>query len=91
VVETTHQTVRDALVKVCKGEIWKWYKHTPYIFWADQVTTHTATGHTPYYMTYGVEPLFLFDITEARYPASSHMKTYTGRATDYKVLSTRKM
>jgi hypothetical protein len=34
-VETTHWTVWDALVKVCKGKIWKWYEYAPYIFWAD--------------------------------------------------------
>jgi len=66
-VETTHRTIRDALVKTCEGDMHKWYQHAPYVFWADRVTTRKATGHTPYYAVHGVEPLLPFDITEATF------------------------
>jgi hypothetical protein len=67
VVETTHRTVRDALVKACNGNVRKWYEHAPYVFWADRVTTRKSTGLTPYYAVHGVEPLLPFDITEATF------------------------
>ncbi|KXN93296.1 hypothetical protein AN958_00220, partial [Leucoagaricus sp. SymC.cos] len=71
IVETTHRTVRDGLVKMCAGSIKNWYEYAPYIFWADRVTTRKSTGMTPYYAVHGVEPLHPFDITEATFLASS--------------------
>jgi len=35
VVETTHQTIRDSLVKIYHRNIKKWYKHALYVFWAN--------------------------------------------------------
>jgi len=60
-------TIRDSLVKMCTGNIERWYEYTPYAFWADRVITRKATGLTPYYVAYGIEPLLLFDITEATF------------------------
>jgi len=67
VVETTHWTIRDSLVKMCAGNIKRWYEYAPYAFWADHVMTRKATGLTPYYAAHGIEPLLLFDITEATF------------------------
>ncbi|KXN90770.1 hypothetical protein AN958_03627, partial [Leucoagaricus sp. SymC.cos] len=35
IIETTHRTVCDGLVKMCTGSIKSWYEYTPYIFWAN--------------------------------------------------------
>jgi len=67
VVETTHWTIRDNLVKMCHRNIKKWYKHALYVFWADCVTTHKSTGMTPFYVAYGIKPLLLFDITKVTF------------------------
>ena len=32
VVETTHQTIKDSLVKMCYKNIKKWYEHILYVF-----------------------------------------------------------
>ena len=52
---------------MCHGNIKKWYEHAPYVFWADQVTTHKSTGMTLFYTAYGVKPLLPFDIMEATF------------------------
>jgi len=78
VVETTHRTIRDGLIKMCAGNIKKWYEYAPHMFWADRVTTRKSTGMTPYYAVHGVEPLHPFDVTEATFLAArinSHLST----------------
>jgi hypothetical protein len=67
IVERSHRTIRDSLVKACQGDITQWPTIVPHIFWADRVTTRKSTGHTPFYMAHGVEPLLPFDITEATF------------------------
>jgi hypothetical protein len=37
------------------------------VFWADRVTTHKSTGHSPFYMAHGIEPMLPFDITLAMF------------------------
>jgi len=77
-VETTHQTIRDSLVKICAGNIKKWYEYTPYVFWADCITTWKSTGMTPYYAIYGVKLLHPFDVAKATFLAArinSHLST----------------
>jgi hypothetical protein len=54
-------------VKACKGNIAKWPTLAPHAFWADRVTTRKATGHSPFYMAHGVEPILPFDITLAMF------------------------
>jgi len=78
VVETTHRTIRDSLIKMCVGNIKKWYEYTPHMFWADRVTTWKSTGMIPYYAVHGVEPLHPFDVTEATFLVArinSHLLT----------------
>jgi len=67
IVERQHRTIRDSIVKACDGEISRWPTVTPHIFWADRVTTRKSTGHSPFYMTHGIEPILPFDITEATF------------------------
>ncbi|KXN92431.1 hypothetical protein AN958_07990 [Leucoagaricus sp. SymC.cos] len=67
----THRTIHDGLVKMCAECIKIWYKYTPYIFWADHVTTQKSTGMTLYYVVHDIEPLHPFDITKVTFLASS--------------------
>jgi len=67
IVERQHRTIRDSIVKACGGEISRWPTVTPHVFWADRVTTRKSTGHSPFYMTHGIEPILPFDITEATF------------------------
>ena len=55
--------IRESIVKACEGNISKWPTVTPYAFWADRATTRKSTGHSPFYMAHGIEPMLPFDIT----------------------------
>ncbi len=63
IVEWQHRTIRDFLLKTCEGDASKWLAAAPHVFWADRVTTGRSTGHSPYYMAHGVEPILPFDLT----------------------------
>jgi hypothetical protein len=67
VVERTHRDFRESLIKICDGEASKWISVAPYVAWADRITTRKATGHSPFYMAHGVEPVMPFDLSEATY------------------------
>jgi transposase InsO family protein len=67
IVERSHRTIRDSIVKACDGDITRWVNMASYTFWADRVTTRKATGYSPFHMGHGVEPLLPFDITEATF------------------------
>ncbi|KZT31594.1 hypothetical protein SISSUDRAFT_1072615 [Sistotremastrum suecicum HHB10207 ss-3] len=62
------------LVKASEHRIQHWYKILPYITWADRITTRISTGHSPYYMAHGVEPVMPFDLAEATYLSPSLSK-----------------
>ena len=63
IVERQHRTIRDSLLKTCGDDVSKWPVVAPHVFWADRVTTRRSTGHSPFYMAHGVEPILPFDIT----------------------------
>ena len=67
IVERQHRTIRDSLLKTCGDDISKWPVHAPHVFWADRVTTRHSTGHSPFYMTHGVEPILPFDLALATF------------------------
>ena len=71
IVERSHRTIHNSIVKACNGDITQWLNMVPYAFWADQVTTRKATGHSPFYNTHGTEPLLPFDIMEANFQTSN--------------------
>jgi hypothetical protein len=66
-VEHTHRDFQESLIKACDGYTSKWSTVAPYIAWADRITTRWATGHSPFYMAHGLEPVMPFDISEAMY------------------------
>jgi len=63
IVERQHHTIHDSLVKACEGDTAQWLTVTPFIFWADHTTMHKSTGHSPFYITHGIEPILPFNIT----------------------------
>ena len=67
VVKHSHCTICDSLVKACNGDISQWPTFAHHIFWANHITTKKSTGHFPYYMAHGVDPLLPFDISEATF------------------------
>jgi hypothetical protein len=64
-VERRHFDVREALVKTAGNDVAHWYKYAHHIFWAERVTIQRATGHSPFFMAHGVEPVLPFDLEEA--------------------------
>jgi hypothetical protein len=67
IVECQHRTIQELIVKVCKGNISKWPAVAPHTFWADRATTRKSTGHTPFFMAHGTEPVLPFNITLATF------------------------
>ena len=67
IVERQHRTIWESIVKACEGDISKWPTTAPHAFWADRATTRKSTGHTPFYMAHGIEPILPFDITLATF------------------------
>jgi hypothetical protein len=71
VVERSHRTIRESIIKTCAGDIQCWPEVASHVFWADRVTVRKDTGYSPFYMAHGVEPVLPFDVTEATYLAPS--------------------
>jgi hypothetical protein len=67
VIERAHRSVRDSLMKAANGDESKWLDVLPSVIWAERTTIQRSTGHSPFYIAHGVEPLFPFDISEATY------------------------
>jgi hypothetical protein len=67
IIERQHHTICESLVKTCEGDITKWPASAPHVFWADRVTTRKSTGHSPFFIAHGVEPILPFDITMATF------------------------
>ena len=67
VVERGHLIIREALVKMCEGNIQKWPSLLPAALFADRITARRATGLSPYFMLHGVYPLMPCDLAEATF------------------------
>ena len=70
VVERGHFTIREAIVKACKGDLRKWPEMVPVAFFADRIATSPSTGYSAYYLLHGVDPVLPFDLTEATFMVS---------------------
>ena len=84
VVERGHFTLREALVKMCKGDLSKWPTFLPAALFADRITVRRATGFSPYYLLHGVHPTLPCDLAEATFmvPQKEHL-------TDVELLTSR--
>jgi len=67
IVERQHRTIRESIFKACNGDDSSWPMVAPFAFWADRATTRKSTGHSPFFMVHGVEPILPFDIIQATF------------------------
>jgi len=67
IVERQHRTIRKSIFKACNGDGSSWLMVAPFAFWADHATTCRSTGHSPFFMAHGVEPILPFDIIQATF------------------------
>ena len=74
VVERGHRNIREALVKMCKGQMKDWPSLVPHAFFADRITVRRQTGYSPYYLLYGTDPLLPFDLAEASFMIDAYQE-----------------
>jgi hypothetical protein len=67
VVERGHFTLREALVKACRGRITHWPDLLAEVVFADRVTVSKVTGFSPYQLLHATDPILPFDLTEATF------------------------
>ena len=67
VVERGHYNIREALVKLCNGDLSQWPLFVPAANYADRITVRRSTGYSPYYLLHGVHPLLPGDLADATF------------------------
>ena len=67
IVKRQHRTICESIFKACNGNDSSWPMVAPFAFWADRATTRRSTGHSPFFMAHGVEPILPFDIIQATF------------------------
>ena len=67
VVERGHFNIREALVKLCNGDLSKWPLMVPAAVYADRITVRRSTGFSPYFLLHGVHPLMPGDLADATF------------------------
>ena len=79
IVEHSHHSIHDSIIKACNGDISCWPIVTPHIFWADHVMVRKDTGFSPFYMAHGIDPILPFNFTEATFlvPKMEKALSYT--------------
>jgi hypothetical protein len=63
-VERSHRDFEESLVRVAARHPGRWPEYVPAVLFAMRVTAHRAHGYSPYFLLYGVHPVFAFDITD---------------------------
>jgi transposase InsO family protein len=67
VVERGHFTLREAIVKSCKGDFRQWPSKLAEAVFADRVTISRVTGFSPYQLLHATDPLLPLDLLEATF------------------------
>lgn len=67
VVERGHFTLREAIVKACKGDFSRWPSKLAEAVFADRVTISRVTGFSPYQLLHATDPLLPLDLIEATF------------------------
>ena len=70
VVERGHFNIREALVKLCQGNLSQWPLMVSAACYADRITTRRATGFSPFYMLHGLHPTMPCDLADATFMVS---------------------
>ena len=72
VVERGHYNIREAIVKLCAGNLDQWPLVVPAAVYADRITTRRATGFSPYFLLHGVHPLMPGDLADATFMVTQY-------------------
>ena len=64
-VERGHKPIVDALSKMTNGGQGNWVDNLHSVLFADRATVRTSTGHSPYYLNHGCQPLLPIEL---KYP-----------------------
>lgn len=69
IAERGHKTLCDSILKACGRDANKWPLFVEAALLAMRTTTSRMTGYTPYFLLYGRQPFFAFDITDVTWEA----------------------
>jgi len=72
VVERGHYNIREALIKLCGGDLSQWPLMVPAATFADRITVRRSTGFSPYFLLHGVHPLMPGDLSDATFMVASY-------------------
>ena len=72
VVERGHYNIREALVKLCDGDLSRWPSMVDAACHADRITVRRSTGYSPYFLLHGVHPLLPGDLADATFMVSKY-------------------
>jgi len=67
--EHSHQTLINSILRTCGKDTHHWLVYLHAGLWAMPCSTSRVTGYTPYFLLYGLHPLFSFDITDRTWEA----------------------
>ena len=70
VVERGHYNIREALVKLCDGDLSQWPLMVDAACHADRITVRRSTGYSPYFLLHGAHPLLPGDLADATFMVS---------------------
>jgi transposase-like protein len=56
-IERGHQSIKDALIKLCGQDGKRWRNYLPLVLFADRISTKRTTGHSPYELVLGQPPI----------------------------------
>ena len=62
--ERSHQTLVNSILRACGKDASRWPLYVHAGLWAMRCSTSRVTGYTPYFLLYGLHPLFAFDIAD---------------------------
>jgi hypothetical protein len=67
VVERGHFNIREALVKLCNGNLSQWPLMVSAASYADRITVRRATGFSPFYLLHGIHPVMPGDLADSTF------------------------
>ena len=67
IINHQHRTICKSIFKACDSNDLQWLTVMPFTFWADCATTCKSTGHSPFYMVHGVEPILPFNLVQGTF------------------------
>jgi hypothetical protein len=67
--ERSHQTLVNSILRACGKDAQRWPLYLHAGLWAMRCSTSRVTGYTPYFLLYGLHPLFSFDIADRTWEA----------------------